>query len=147
MNVHLTPSEDISLQHVLENGLAVLCDEGISAARRARTLDSLSRIFSEAGSGSRALLPQNSLFGVEQRPALERFTLFFKYLHRDFGEQLSMRLQEATEVFANLKDNRNPDAAARERAKELIERLLSAFDEERSLSPLEPPRFFVDTLS
>jgi hypothetical protein len=142
MNLQLTPAEDLSLQHVLENGLAVLRSQDLEAGRRARTLESLSRIFREAESGSQALHAQNLLFGVEQRPALERFTLFFRYLDRHFGESLSDRLQEASDVFAKLQNDGIPDNTSRGRTQELIERLLSAFDEERSLSPLEPPRLF-----
>lgn len=142
MNLELTPAEDLSLQHVFENGLAVLRSKELSADRRARTLEALNRIFSEAESASQALHAQNLLFGVEQRPALERFTLFFRHLDRHFGECLSDRLQEASDVFAKLKNHGMPDSASRKRAEELIERLLSAFDEERSLSPLEPPRSF-----
>jgi hypothetical protein len=146
MEIQLTPAEDLSLQHVLENGLAVLRSQKLEPKRRARTVESLSKIFLEAESGSHALHAQNLLFGVEQRPALERFTLIFNYLDQYFGSSLGDRLQEASDVFAKLKRHRKPDDTSRSRTEELIERLLTAFAEERSLAPLEPPRFF-DNLS
>ena len=142
MSLQFAPAEDLSLQHVLENGLAVLRNERLAQGRRARTLESLARIFAEAGAGSQALHAQNLLFGVEQRPALERFTLFFKYLDRYFGESLPGRLEEASAVLAKLQKHRAPDSASVARTRELIERLLSSFGEERSRSPLEPPRIF-----
>jgi len=142
MNLELTPAEDLSLQHLLENGLAILDQQSLHKTRRIQTLEGLSRIFSEADSASQALHAQNLLFGVEQRPALERFSLFFRRLDRYFGESLSDRLEEASDVFIKLKKNKKPTKGACKRARELIERLLSAFNEERSMSPLEAPQFF-----
>jgi len=142
MTFQLTPAEDLSLQQVLENGLAVLRNEKISEAQRNRAIQNLGRIFTEARSVSQALHAQNLLFAVDQKPALERFTLFFNYLYPHFGDDLTNRLQEASSVLGALTEQEIPSNAARARTEELIEKLLSAFSEERSLSRLEPPRLF-----
>jgi hypothetical protein len=143
MSLQLAPAEDLSLHHVLENGLAVLRSEDIAPRRRSRVLESLTRIFAEAGTVSQALHAQNLLFAIEQRPALDRFTLFFRYLHRDFGDNLVDRIQEASQVLDELKNREVPETDSLARTQDLIERLLSALNEERSLSPLEPPRSFI----
>jgi hypothetical protein len=143
MSFQLTPVEDLSLHHVLENGLALLRHQKLPARRRSEVLDSLARIFSEAGSGSRAVHAQNLLAAIEQRPALDRFTLFFRYLHSELGETLPQRVEEAATVLDKLRSKRTPTAASVDRTRELIERLLVAIGEERSLTPLEPPRSFL----
>lgn len=141
MDFQLTPAEDLSLQHLLENGLIVLSSSTLESGRRNRTLEGLSRIFSEADSASQALHAENVLFGVEQRPALESFSLVFHHLDPYFGESLPGRLQETSNVFDKLKRRKPVGKASRDRARELIEKLLLAFDEERSRLPLDAPLF------
>ena len=89
MNFQLAPSEDIGLQHALENGLALIRRTPFDTARRVQVLNNLVEIFSEAAEGSKVLQPQNFLFAVEQRPAFERFSLFYRYLGKQFGDEVA----------------------------------------------------------
>ncbi len=142
MGPQLAPSRDLGLQHALENGLALLRHEPLDEARRMQVLDSLIDIFSEANRGSQALLAHNLLFAVEERPAFERFSLFFRYLNDSFGAELPNRLSEGVSVLTELRNGQIGDEAQRTRAEELIDNLLKALQRESALSPLDPPRVF-----
>ena len=107
-----------------------------------QVLDSLIEIFSEANRGSEALLAHNLLFAVEERPAFERFSLFFRYLNDSFGAELPNRLSEGVSVLTELRNGQIGDEAQRTRAEELIDNLLQALQRESALSPLDPPRAF-----
>ena len=143
MTMQLASSKDLGLQHVLENGLALMRHQPLDdEARRIQVLDNLIQIFSEADRGSQALRSQNLLFAVEQRPEFERFALFFHYLEDTFGADLPSRLTEAAAVLIELRNGPVDDETKRGRAAELIESLLTALRQERALSPLNPPRVY-----
>lgn len=142
MSVQLAPSKDLGLQHVLENGLALIRQKPFVEARRNQVLDCLIEIFNEADRGSQALQAQNLLFAVKERPAFERFTLFFRYLQDTFGPHLPSRLSEAASVLTELRNGHVNDDKRRARAAELIESLLAAMQRENDLLPLVPPRVF-----
>ncbi len=142
MTTQLASSKDLGLQHVLENGLALMRHQPLDEARRIQVLDSLIQIFSEADRGAQALRSQNLLFAVEQRPEFERFALFFHYLQDTFGANLPSRLTETAAVLIELRVGPVDDETKHDRAAELIESLLTALQQERALSPLNPPRVY-----
>jgi len=142
MTPQLAPSRDLGLELVLENGLAVIRQDPIDESRRRQILDRLIEIFSEADRGSQALKARNLLFAAEERPAFERFTLFFRYLKDSYGDDLPRRLSEAVGALTELRDGNLRDNAKRASAGELIEGLLAALQREIALSPLAPPRTF-----
>ena len=140
MSVQLAPSEDLGLQHVLENGLAVIEQKPIiEVTRGTQILHSLIEIFSEADRGSQALGAKNLMFAVEQGPAFERFSLFFHYLQDVFGEELAARLSEATTALKEIRKENPPDEVQRLRTAELIQSFLSALHRENARSPLISP--------
>lgn len=142
MSFQLASSKDLGLQHVLENGLALIRDEPIDEERRTQVLESLIKIFSEANRGSQVIQAQNLLFAASDRPAFERFTLFFRYLKDPFGNDLPARLLEAAIVLTKLRDGCLDDEDQRARVGELIESLLAAMEREIALLSLVSPREF-----
>lgn len=142
MSLHITPSMDIGLQHVLENGLSLIEQQPVPGAQRQQVLNSLVTIFSEAKLGSQALVVQNLLLAVKEGPAVERFSLFFRYLKESFGDELPERLSEAEKVFADIRDGREFDDAQKARAADLIRHLLTALHRESVSVPLTAPRQF-----
>lgn len=142
MSVQFSPSQDVGLHSVLESGLALIRDAPVPGTERDRVLDNLILIFSEADRGARALFAQPSPFAVEERPAFERFALFFHYLKETFGTDLPVRLAEASAAFSDLKGGNNDDNVRRERVAALVEALLSSLQREMSLVPLLGPRTF-----
>lgn len=143
MAMKLEISMDIGLRHVLETGLSFIEPEPGAIESDSAVLDSLAEIFSEAGRGSQAVQRHELLVGVEERPAFERFALFFRYLKDAIGDDLPNRLSEAASVFKELKNNETIDPERRRRAAELIEKLLTAMRREVALSRLVAPKNFV----
>jgi hypothetical protein len=144
MSVQLAPSEDLGLQHVLENGLAVIEKKPIEgeASRRTQILDSLIEIFSEADLGSQALDAKNLMFAVEQGPAFDRFSLFFHYLQDVFGDELCARLKEATAALTEIRNAMLHDEDRRRRTADFIQSLLAALHRESARLPLVSPNTF-----
>lgn len=142
MGVQLASSKDLGLKHVLENGLALIRDEPFDDGRRTQVLESLIKIFSEADRGSQVIQERNLLFAASDRPAFERFTMFFRYLKDSFGADLPARLSEAPIVLTALRDGCLDDEIQRARVGELIESILAAMEREIALMPLASPREF-----
>jgi hypothetical protein len=139
MTLQIEPSMDIGLRHVLETGLSVVRPEQAVEVDD-KVLGNLIEIFSEAGRGSEALQQRDSLIGVDERPAFERFALFFRYLKGAVGDDLTNRLSETASVFTGVKNREPVDSERRQRAAELIERLLTAMRREAALARLVAPR-------
>jgi hypothetical protein len=142
MTLQLEPSMDIGLRHVLETGLSYVGPKPVRNADN-KILDSLVEIFAEAGRGSAVVQPPALLVGVGERPAFERFALFFKYLKDAFGDELPRRLSETESILNGLRNNEAIDPAGRQRAADLIQKLLVAMRREAALSPLDAPKSIV----
>jgi hypothetical protein len=136
-------SMDIGLRYALETGLSFVRLEEDAVALDGSVLEDLAEIFSEAGRGSQAVQRQELLVEVGERPAFERFTLFFRYLKDAMGEELPGRLAEAASVFRELRDEEAVDQARRQRAAELIEKLLMSMRRETAMSRLVAPQNFI----
>lgn len=135
-------SPDLGLQSALEDGLALIRRQPLDDDRRVQVLDNLIEIFNEADRGSQALNVRDLLFAADDRPAFERFTLFFRYLSNAFGADVPTRLTEAAAVLTELRGGNAQDETQRTRVEELIEALLASMEREFSLFPLTPPREF-----
>ena len=142
MALQLEPSMDIGLRHALEAGLSVVGTQPATEVDT-RVLDSLVEIFSEAGRGSQAVEQRELLVGLNERPAFERFALFFRYLRDAVGDDLPRRLSETASVFSEVKNRETVDPERRKQAADLIEKLLIAMRREASLSRLVAPKSIV----
>jgi hypothetical protein len=139
MNVEIFPARDLGLQHLLENGLAVIRDEPALSSRREEVLATLLEVISEADKGGVAVTTQNLLSSMSGGPALERFSTFFRYLKDSFGDDVPERLSEAATVLSALKEQRPHDDESTSRTIRLIETLLNGVRRDRALRPLLPP--------
>lgn len=137
---------DIGLRFALEAGLSFVQPSADEVALDAGVLENLAEIFSEAGRGSEAVQRNQLLVEVGERPAFERFTLFFRYLKDAIGEELPARLSEAASVFEMIGKNEDVDVERRRRTAELIEKLLLSIRRETALSrPVAPQNFIYET--
>lgn len=134
------PAMDLALQHILQNGLAVVRDEPLEETRRTSVLRALVQIFKDANRGSETLGARNLLLAVEEPPAFERFVLFFRYLNDSIGQDLPSRLSEATTVLTAIENKANLNADAKKRVADLIQDLLSAIARDSALKQLGSPR-------
>lgn len=142
MALQLEPSMDIGLRYALEAGLSVVGTQP-AAEVDAKVLENLVDIFSEAGRGSQEVEQRELLVGVNERPAFDRFALFFRYLRDAVGDDLPKRLSETASVFSGVKNREAIDPDRRKRAADLIEKLLIAMRREASLSRLVAPKSIV----
>jgi hypothetical protein len=142
MALQMELSMDIGLRHALEAGLSVVKAQPAPDVDP-KVLDSLVEIFSEAGRGSQAVEQRELLVGVDERPAFERFALFFRYLKGARGDDLSTRLSDTASVFSRVKNREAVEPERRRQAADLIEMLLNAMRPEASLSRLVAPKSIV----
>jgi len=142
MNFQLAPTEDIGLQHVLENGLALIRGQSFESARRRQVLTNLIEIFTEAAEGSRALQPRNLIFAVEQRSAFVRFSVFYRYLSKRFGDEVPNRIRDTLEVLTAIRNGSGDNDLRRASAEALIKNLLDSLGTEKALTPLIAPATF-----
>jgi len=133
---------DIGLRHVLEAGLHFVREDERADENR-EVLTSLVEILSEAGRGSQVIQRRELLVGIEDRPAFERFSVFFKYLKDSIEGDLPGRIEEAVSVFDSVRHRRPVDAAKRHRAAELVEKLLVAMRRDAALTRLVSPKTVV----
>jgi hypothetical protein len=136
--MNATPVTDLALRHILESGLAVVKGEQLEPTRKGFVLKALGKIFDDARKGSHALTARNFFLAAEEPPVLERFSLFFRYLHGTMGDDLSTRLDEVAGVLGELETNGEAEANAKARAAQLIENLLAGIAQESALAPLVP---------
>lgn len=137
---------DIGLRFALEAGLSFIRPTTNEVMLDTQVFQNLAEIFSEAGRGSEAVQRDQLLMEVGERPAFERFALFFRYLKDTIGEELPVRLSEAASVFSKMGKNEEVDAERRRRAAELIERLLFSIQRETALTrPVAPQNFVYET--
>lgn len=142
MSFRQQSSMDIGLRHVLEAGLHFVRKDEPAEENR-DVLKSLVEILSEAGRGSQVIQRRELLVGIEDRPAFERFSVFFKYLKDSLEGDLPSRLNEAVSVFDNVRHGRRVEVAERQRAAELVEKLLLAMRRDAALTRLVSPKTVV----
>ena len=141
MRFEMEPSQDLGLQHMLRNGVAVLRGEPFDPERRTRVVEGLLEIITEADRGSEALREQSLTFALNERPAFERFSLFLQYVG-DSVEDIGNKLARAKEVLEGLEQGNEGSPEDRASVAELLNRLVSALERERALAPLTAPREF-----
>jgi hypothetical protein len=141
MRFELDPAQDLGLQHALKNGVAVLQGADFDPARRTQVLDGLLEIVSDAGRGSDAMNEQSLTFALNDRPAVERFSLFLRYLG-DSVDDIGGKLASTKHVLEGLEAGQDVDPDERLSAEDLLSRLLTALERERALNPLTAPREF-----
>lgn len=138
--MRLEPSRDIGFQNVLQNGLAIMRGQIQDTAVRDHAFSALIEIFSEADRGSRRLGMQNLAVNAGDRLALERFTVFYRYLTDVYGAELAVRLSETTELLRRMKNADDVDDISKERAAALMASFLDALLRDRALKPLQAPK-------
>lgn len=136
------PVTDLALKHTLQSGLALVKGQAMDEGRQHLVLQALVTIFTDAEKGSQALSTRNFFFAADEPPVIERFSLFFKYLHGSMGEDLSPRLSEAAVVLKGLEQNGAADIQAQGRVAQLIEDLLNGLAQESALTPLVSQKEF-----
>lgn len=139
MALQLEPSRDLGLQNVLRTGLTIIRDGDDANGHREQLLNALIDIFAEADRGSQRLERRSLAVSKDDRLAIERFTVFFRYLTEEYGDELSNRLAETTGVLKRMQTG-DADVEEKTRAATLIEAFLSALSRDRALRPLPAPR-------
>lgn len=139
MRFGFEPAQDLGLQHVLQNGLSLIRGRDLEPGRRDQVLDGLLEIVADADRGSAALGAQSLTFALDQRPALERLSLFLRYLDED-TDQLCAKLAAARGVLEGMRAGQEIPDDAKAELEALLSRLLGAIERERALTPLLPPR-------
>jgi hypothetical protein len=140
MRFELDPAQDLGLQHVLKNGVAVLQGANFDPDRQTQILDGLLEIVSDADRGSVAMNEQSLTFAMNDRPAVERFSLFLRYLGD--VEDIGAKLAGAKLVLEGLEAGQDVEEGERSSTADLLGRLLHALERERALTPLTAPREF-----
>jgi len=136
----LEPSRDIGFQNVLQNGLAIMRGQIDNEAVRDHAFGALIEIFSEADRGSHRLGMQNLAVNARDRLALERFTVFFRYLTDVYGADLAERLSETTALLRRMRNADAVDDESKNRAATLMASFLDALQRDRALKPLQAPK-------
>jgi hypothetical protein len=135
MNAQELQLADLGLQHVLENGLAVLRNDEVRSNSRSAALQRLSKILDEADRGSTLVSSSQFFLGKNEQPALESFSKVLRYL-KDFAGDIPSYLTEARRVVSELERGENPDHQALGNAESLLQALLKGLEEERHTRPL-----------
>ena len=138
----LPPAADLSLQHVIENSLAIVEREPFAEDRRRQVLTNLTTILDQASKGSQALQSNLLAFGAEEQPAFERFAMLFHYL-QPVAADVPALLEKAKADLVNLRDHQNQSAESKAETLKILQMLLQAVLTDRCLKPLISPREYI----
>lgn len=138
----LPPAADLSLQHVIENSLAIIEREPFDEGRRHQVLTNLTTILDQASKGSQALQSNLLAFDAEEQPAFERFTMLFHYL-QPVTPDVPALLAKAKSNLERLRDHQNPSAESKDETLGVLRLLLQAVLTDRCLKPLISPREYI----
>jgi hypothetical protein len=143
MNSQPGSAANVGLRHVIKDGLALLADETtLGLERRQIVLKGLMDVFSGASRGSEIMQAQSLFARVGDKPAVEAFSLLFRYLNANYPADLPGRIAETRDVFQTLNAKRPVDTARLERAREILHALLQALRREIALKPPQRQRRF-----
>lgn len=138
----LPPAADLSLQHVIENSLAIIEGEPYGEARRRQVLTSLTEILDQASKGSQVVQSNSLAFGAEEQPAFERFALLFHYL-QPVTSDVPALLARAKTNLESLRDHQGPSDESKAETLSVLRLLLQAVVKDRCLQPLVSPREYI----
>ncbi|MEZ0031270.1 hypothetical protein ABIF68_001640 [Bradyrhizobium japonicum] len=142
MTPELQPASDLSLQHVIENSLAIIEREPYDEEQRRQVLTSLTEILDQASKGSEVVQSNLLALGAEEQPAFERFALLFHYL-QPLTPDVPGLLTRARSNLEELKDHQSQTDENRAETLGVLRLLLQAVITDRCLKPLISPREFI----
>ena len=121
------PAADLSLQHVIENSLAIIEREPFSEDRRRQVLTNLTDILDQASKGSQVVQSNFLAFDAEEQPAFERFALLFHYL-QPLTPNVPDLLSHAKSNLEKLRDHQNQTDESKSEMLDVLRLLLQAVD-------------------
>jgi hypothetical protein len=142
MMSELPPAADLSLQHVIENSLAIVEHEPYGEARRRQILTSLTEILEQASKGSQVVQSNSLAFGAEEQPAFERFAMLFHYL-QPVTPDVPALLGKAKSNLERLRDHQSQSDESKAETLSVLQLLLRALIKDRCLQPLISPREYI----
>jgi hypothetical protein len=142
MMPELPPAADLSLQHVIENSLAIVQYEPYDEARRRQILTSLTEILEQANKGSQVVQSNSLAFGAEEQPAFERFAMLFHYL-QPVTPDVPALLGRAKSNLELLRDHQSQSDESKAETLSVLQLILRAVIKDRCLQPLISPREYI----
>ena len=139
----LPPAADLSLQHVIENSLAIIEREPFAEDRRRQVLTNLTEILDQASKGSQVVQSNLLAFGTDEQPAFERFAMLFHYLQPLTPDDVPALLAKAKFNLERLRDHQSQSAESKAETLSVLRLLLQAVLTDRCLKPLVSPREYI----
>jgi hypothetical protein len=133
MTTQFGSASSVGLRHVIEDGVALLNQDQLGEARRKIVLKGLMDIFAGASRGSDVMQVQSLFARVSDKPAVEAFSLLFRYLNPEYRGDLPRRIEETLDVLKAISDNQQVDAPRLTHARQLLVSLLDAMRREVAL--------------
>lgn len=132
---------ELSLQHVLEDGLA-LTKGRLSAPQRQPVLEGIIGVFSEATQGANIVHNRALFIKAEEKSAFNIFSLVFSYLNHIYGDELTSELEKTKKVFEDLEQGQDISAQSLSASSVFIEKFLEALRLQQRLVPPQAPIIF-----
>jgi hypothetical protein len=132
---------ELSLQHVLEDGLALTKGQ-LSEPQRQPVLKGIIGVFSEATQGASIVHNRALFIKAEEKSAFNIFSLVFSYLNNVYGDDLASELEKTKQVFENLEQGQDIPAQSLSASSIFIEKFLDALRLQQRLVPPQAPIVF-----
>lgn len=132
---------ELSLQHVLEDGIALTKGQ-LSPLQRNSALEGIIEVFSEATQGATIVHNRALFIKAEDKAAFDTFSLIFNYLNQAYGEQLATQLENAKNVFEQLSIGQEVPQSSLSHSSELLQKFLDALRLQQRLTPPTAPITF-----
>ena len=132
---------ELSLQHVLEDGLALTKGQ-LSELQRQQVLEGIIEVFSEATQGASIVHNRALFIKAEEKSAFNIFSLVFSYLNHIYGDDLASELEKTKQVFENLEQGQDISDQSLSASSVFIEKFLDALRLQHRLVPPQAPIVF-----
>lgn len=126
---------EISLQHVLEDGLALAENRLDEPEARESAIAGVKLLFGQATRGYQIVNKKALFIKANEKTAFDTFALMFKYLDRTYREDLSAQLSKTTEVFNELSTGQDVPADGLDESAKFLRNFLRALEIQQSLAP------------
>ena len=101
MASELATAASVGFRHVVEDGLSLLREQRLPAARQEYVLSKLVRLLSDAARGQEIMAEQALFVGAKEREASESYSLLDRYLQ---NEDWTTRLAVSRDALRRLKE-------------------------------------------
>jgi len=146
MDLFSSLTATVGLRHVLEDGLAVLDERPVEAARRQYVVGDLAGLLEQAARGVKVTEGNHLFAHARDVPDFEAYSLIFRYLNESYRDTLAAKIAETCAAFRKLSLDQPVDPSEKGTARDFLDQMLRRLNRDRSYQQQPEPEAISLTL-